>query len=314
MTAPTEAEARAVLIGNLSLFLSVVIWASMLPVTEILLRQWDPISLAVVRLGAACLILNIAFVVTEGPAAYFRTLPWRAIWMLGASGIGVSTLFLIFGIAYSNAIIAGIIVTSGPVIGALLAKLMMGLPFRPGLWVGIALAVAGGLVMALGKVSGDAGFRGGELLILVGITLWLAYSIGVQQRLKGLSQLGITALTSLTGVAVLCGLAAIALGSGLIEQRMSLDMESVVLMAYLACGPAALSILLWHFGVSRAGVTVASMYSNLTPAVVVLIAMTYGSYPTWWHLGGGVLILAGVLYVQLRPRLDRRRAERKETR
>ncbi|MBT5416273.1 MAG: EamA family transporter, partial [Rhodospirillaceae bacterium] len=117
MSAPTETEARAVFLGNLSLFLSVVIWASMLPVTEVLLRQWDPISLAVVRLGAACLILNIAFAVTEGPSAYFRTLPWRSIWILGAGGIGISTLFLIFGIAYSNAIIAGIIVTTGPVIG-----------------------------------------------------------------------------------------------------------------------------------------------------------------------------------------------------
>ena len=38
----------------------------------------------------------------------------------------------------------------------------------------------------------------------------------------------------------------------------------------------------------------------------ILIAMTYGSYPTWWHLAGGVLIVAGVLYVQLRPRLGRR--------
>lgn len=77
-------------------------------------------------------------------------------------------------------------------------------------------------------------------------------------------------------------------------------------MAYLALGPASLGLFLWHFGVSRVGITVASMYGNLVPIVVVLVAIWFGRHPTPLHLLGGTLIIAGVLYTRLRAAVARR--------
>ncbi len=55
-----------------------------------------------------------------------------------------------------------------------------------------------------------------------------------------------------------------------------------------------------YFGVSRVGVTIGSMYHNLVPIVVVLISISLGRYPSLLHLLAGALIIAGVVYIQLR--------------
>jgi drug/metabolite transporter (DMT)-like permease len=58
--------------------------------------------------------------------------------------------------------------------------------------------------------------------------------------------------------------------------------------------------------VRRIGVTIASIYSNLVPIVVVLIAMLEGIQPTTGHLIGGLLIISGVLIAQLWPVVSKR--------
>ena len=55
---------------------------------------------------------------------------------------------------------------------------------------------------------------------------------------------------------------------------------------------------LWHYGVSRIGVAVATMYTNLMPVAAVLVTMWFGRVPSAAQLAGGAVILAGVLYAQ----------------
>ncbi len=89
---------------------------------------------------------------------------------------------------------------------------------------------------------------------------------------------------------------------GVAEVSYDLSWRSLGMLLYLSAGPASFSLFLWHFGVSRIGITAASIYGNLVPVVVVSIAIAAGRYPTVMHLAGGALIIAGVLFAQLRKR------------
>ena len=61
------------------------------------------------------------------------------------------------------------------------------------------------------------------------------------------------------------------------------------------------------FAVSHLGVTVASIYHNFVPVSAVLVAMVaFGAVPTVYHLVGGVIILAGVVYSQIRRHAEKR--------
>ncbi|MBT7647305.1 MAG: DMT family transporter, partial [Rhodospirillaceae bacterium] len=155
--------------------------------------------------------------------------------------------------------------------------------------------------------------RGGELLILLGLCLFNWYAIGAQRWMTGVSQLGIAAITvAISAIAMTVALPFLIL-TGISEVQYSLDGRSIAYVLYLGAGPAAFALFCWHWGVSRCGVTVAAIYTNLAPIVVVTIRMIEGEPPKTEHLIGGGLIIAGVLIAQLMPAVPGRRQTREAT-
>jgi drug/metabolite transporter (DMT)-like permease len=291
---------RHLVTGNLALFIGICVWATHFPVTEQLLRSWDVYSITTARLLSASATLSIAWLLLEknNPRGL---VPWRRIALLGCGGITFATLFLVAGVRYAGAVNAGIVAACGPLVGALLGWLINNERLRSQTFAGMALAVGGSaLAVIAGGVAIESGTAGvGELLILLGSVCFVLYSIGVQRWGRHLSVLAMSALTMATGglgcLAVVASLSA----SGTIVTRFNLDGQSLLLLGYMAVGPASLSLFLWHSGVRRLGVTVATMYSNLAPVVVVIVAIVMGRVPSWMHFLGGALIIAGVMVAQL---------------
>jgi len=270
----------------------------MFPVADHLLATWDPYVLACTRLGLAAVVLVTALALREGRWLVIAALPWRDIWLLGGAGLAVGTTLLALGIKHSGATAAAIISASSPIVAAFVARVLFAIAIPRAVLAGAVLAVGGGVLAALaGRRAGGLG--GGEVLVLLSLTFWLCYSQSAQRRLGALSQLAITALTVLAGAVTLAAALPILIALGIAEARLDLAPPSLALVVYIAVGPASLSIFLWHFGVSRMGVTVASIWGNLVPVIVVLITLAGGASLQALHLVGGVLIVAGALTAQL---------------
>ncbi len=297
-----EWRPRQTLIANGALAISTSDWAKMIPVTEAQLDGWDPFLLTAGRLGLAAVILLSVHCLRARSALLPRTLPWKDIWLLGGVGIAGSTVCLTLGIKHSGAVIAAILAASSPIIAAFLARFFFAIPVARAVVLGALLAVAGGVMAALGDAAELGGIRGGEPFVLAAMVIWVWYSQSAQRRLSGLPQIGIAALTMFAGAVVLILALPVLVLIGVAEVSYDLSWRSLAMLLYLAGGPASFCLFLWHFGVSRIGITIASIYSNLVPVVVVSIAIAAGRYPTVMHLAGGALVIAGVLFAQLRKR------------
>ncbi len=142
--------------------------------------------------------------------------------------------------------------------------------------------------------------------MFLGIAVFTWYSAGAQRWMPGVSQLGITAVTISIGAVALVVMLPVLTATGIAEVRMGWTWREIVLVLYLGAGPVSIALFTWHWGVARIGVTIATIYSNLVPIVVVLISMLEGQQPTASHLIGGLLIICGVLIAQLWPMLSRR--------
>ena len=136
--------------------------------------------------------------------------------------------------------------------------------------------------------------------MLMAMSLWVWYSYNCQRWLRNFPQIGIAALTVSAGALGFATYIGIAELSGFDDIRFGTSTRELIIFGWLSIGPASTSIFLWHFGVSRIGITIGSMYQNLVPVVVVLISISLGQYPTIMHLLAGVLIISGVLYTQIR--------------
>ena len=287
--------------GNVVLALGTSVWGTHFLVTDVLLASWDPYFLTAARLLSATGFL-LTFYTFQTRGRPLNRIPWKAALLLSTIGIALSTVFLTLGVKYAGAVPASIVAAAAPIVAAFVARAGFGMPLRLAVVFGAVIAVAGGIIAALGSASGDAGdLRGGELFILAAITIFTWYSIGAQRWLTGLSHLGITAITITIGGLTMIAVLPVLVGLGIAETRFEFSLSSTAYILYLGAGPASFALFTWHWGISRVGVTIATIYSNLVPIVVVAARMIQGEPPTIGHLIGGVLIISGVLAAQLLP-------------
>ncbi len=291
---------REMVLANLGLLAMVAFWGAFFPVLERLLATWDAFSITLARqvLGTAVLFLAVA--VERRTTTLPRVTAWRPILILGAVGVAIGSLLTSLGVLYSSGLSSAIISTTNPIGSALTAAAFYREPLARGILFGTILSVIGGLVSVLGGQSVEgAHFHGGEILIVIANVSWTWMSMAAQRWLRGYSQLQITAYTVAAGAFwLLLLLPAVAI-SGIVSIRIDLGLTSLAMVAFAGALPIALGNFFWHYGVSRIGVVVASMYNNLLPVAAVAVTVLMGGGFTWWQLLGAAVILIGVFTAQL---------------
>jgi drug/metabolite transporter (DMT)-like permease len=284
--------------GNLLAFLSTALWASSFPATERLLATWDPLLLCLARLGgaAACLLL---IALAAGRLGELGRAPWRDVLLLGALGVAAPVFLLILGQTRADAVTVAIISTTLPLISALMGWALDGERPRLFVFAGILLAILGGSLASLAGTGSAAGPRGGEVLVLGSMVLWIWYSRAALRRLAGLSDVAIGGLTMAAGAALVALVTSLALPLGLTAPRLDLSPPTLALLAWMSMAAIGLSVLLWFTCARLLGLTVAAIHTNLAPFYVMLIALAFGGEVVPQQATGAVLVVAGALLAQL---------------
>ncbi|MGH6931884.1 MAG: DMT family transporter [Dongiaceae bacterium] len=289
---------KTVILANLGFLAMVTMWGTFFPVVETILKGWDVLSATAGRHSLAVLALFAVLTIREREFPLTPALPWRRLTALGLVGMTATSLMTTLAIYLSSGVSSAIVSASNPISSAITARLLVNMPLMPGIVIGTILSTAGGLIAILGGGAGAAEFRGGEILIVIQNLAWTWYSIMAQRWLAGYSQLHITALTSLTGLLGLYAILGLAAATGAVELRAEFSPVTILLFGYVGVLSVATGNFLWHFGVSKVGVTIGAMYNNLVPVAAVLVTVWAGIPPTPAQLIGGAVIIAGVFYAQ----------------
>lgn len=306
--APAASRHTLLLAGGGSL-VNAMVWGSMVPLTALLLAAFDPYVLATARYLVALPFLWL-LVVWRGENPFVAGAPAWRVMALG-SGMAAFSILYTVGIGLSNPITASVILTCGPIVASIMTRVLLKTPFDRALLVALPLTVTGAIVVVLGTPGRSAdgmGFRGGELLLVLAQTCWHWYTIKAQLWLRHLGQIRLSAVTS-TAAAIwlgvlLAGLAAI----GAVPSWSWPGLDMILLLVWVSVSGVAFAIVLWNYSASVLGVPVAALYLNLQPFFAALTAAAIGVSPTWLQILGGLIVLAGVLYIQLRKLREARRA------
>ena len=291
---------RERVLANLALTVMVLCWGAFFPLLERWLEHWDFYSVTLARQVAGAAVLFLGVFAARHKAPLPRPVPWRRILALGFIGVTVGSLMVSIGVMASSGLSSAIISTTNPVSSALTAAIIYRASPAGGVVFGTVLSVVGGLVMVLGDdAGGRAEFHGGEILMVTSNVAWTWMSIAAQRWLRGFSQLQITAVTIAAGAFWLLLLLPAAIALGLVVPRFDFGAESLELIAFAGLLPIAFANFCWHYGVSRIGVVVASMYNNLLPVAAIAVTVWLGGSFTAAQLLGTVIILGGVFTAQL---------------
>jgi drug/metabolite transporter (DMT)-like permease len=221
----------------------------------------------------------------------FRRLSRREFAIAAASGVLLAAHFATWipSLQYTTVAASTVLVTAAPVFVAI-GSTWMGEPVTRGAAVGIAIAMAGTLVVSGGDigVSGRAVF--GDVLALLGAIFAAGYFLigrNLRQRLSLLVYVTVVYATCTVVLAVV-----MVAGGTPFSGYPAATWGLFVLMALL---PQILGHTVFNYLLRDLDPTVVTVGIMGEPVGASLLALAiFGEVPSWWTVVGGAFVLAGI--------------------
>lgn len=175
---------------------------------------------------------------------------------------------------------------------------------QKGFWGAALLTIIGAGIAIYGRSEQSTqwlALQGGEMLIVLSIAAWTAYSILSQRWFPAkVPQLQRTFLTSLGSIPCLLLFWSIAYGSGIVgSPNFHPSAEALRNLFITAAFSTAVGAVTWNIGVARLGINAGVMWQNMVPVFAVLISLlAFQVQPKPEQVLGGCVVLCGVLYMQ----------------
>ncbi len=302
---------RAAWIGTGGYLFASVLWGLNLPLSAALLKHFDPFWVSPLRYVVATLLLGGMVAASIGPRQLRSPIP---LWRVAVLSLYVAAFLSLYnlGLFRTDPMTVAALSAGSPVYVAVVSRLMTGARLERGFWGATTLTLIGAGIAIWGRARAavpsleaptGAGFSlfGGELLVVLGICSWTAYSILAQRWFApSTPQLRRTYLTTVWALPWLLLFWAMARATGLVGPP-NLDPAPLpviqLLVAAVFC--TALATVAWNTGVNRLGIQTGGLWQNTIPVFAVLISLLFfGVQPIAEQLVGGAVVLTGVLYMQ----------------
>jgi drug/metabolite transporter (DMT)-like permease len=282
------------------LVLMALFWSGVFPAVAIALRSMGVYSSIFIRFFCAALILAALLWWREGRVR--RLAPRELVLVIGLALLGNTLYNTLFteGLARVEASRAALIVPTNPAVTALFAALFLHERLGPSRVAGVVLSLLGALwVLTRGDLAALAAleFGAGELMLVLCIFIWSAYTLLGYVGLRTSTPLALTAYVMAAGCVPL------AVPAWLEHAPLAaVTWQSWAALGYLVMFGTVIPFLWFYEGVKALGAARAAQFINLVPPLAVAESILILGEPFTPALGvGSALVVAG-LYLTNRPK------------
>jgi drug/metabolite transporter (DMT)-like permease len=216
----------------------------------------------------------------------------RSLLWLGLIGHCAYQFCFISGVNGTSVSNAALIIGATPVVIATVSAWLGHERLPPLHWVGAFVSAAGiYVVVGHGATFGGATLRG-DLLVMLSVCCWVAYTLGAGRLMARHSPLYVTGITMVVG-----GVPYVLIA---LRQLLTLEWARVSAWTWIALVLSALlalnvAYLIWYIAVQRIGAARTSVYSNVVPLVAMAVAAFWLGEPlTRAKMLGAAAILGGL--------------------
>ena len=282
----------------LLLVLTTLIWAAHSIVGRLAVGQIGPMTLTCLRWGAALIPILLA----AGPSLRQDWPALRARWIylavMGTAGYTVFVALFYVAAHRTSALNLSIIQGAIPALVLIGARAFLGVRFGALQALGAVGTMLGVVVIAaqgdLAKLQALA-FNSGDVMMVVAAVLYAGYTIGLRQRpnVSGVSMLAAMAVAAfVTSVPLMIWEI---LSGGFVWQTWG----GLLVLAFVALGPAFISQLMFMRGVELIGPGRAGIFVNLVPVFGAIMAVVILGEPfAGYHVVALLLVVGGIAIAQ----------------
>ena len=285
----------------LLLSITALCWAGNAIVGRLAAGHIPPVTLSFLRWSIAFLIiLPFAWKHLKRDWGAIRARLGMMI-VLSVTGIGAFNTLQYWALEHTQALNTLLLQSAGPLFVAVWSLILLGVRLTLAQAGGIALSLAGVLVILLhGDLTAltSIEFNKGDLIFTVALAIFGLYSVLSLKRPKihGLSFVGFT-----FGCGAAC-LIPLLIWELLSRPVMQLDATNLLTLFYVAVFPSTLAYLCFNRGVQLIGANRAAPFFHVVPVFGSAMAIVFlGERPQLFHIIGFALVLTGVFVASRKP-------------
>ena len=286
-----DTKKHALLYG--AALLATFLWASAFPATRYALDYYSPISLMVMRFGAASITLIIVGMIKKISLPKTKDLPFFAA--SGLSGVFLYSYLFNTGSVSVPAGVSSFIIASSPIFTLILTRILLKEIVKPICWIGVLISFCGLAVVTLTQTT-EFSFDIGVVLVICAAISSGIYSTVMRILTKSYNALEATTYTIIAGT-----LGTLLFLPNAISEMPQSNLTVNLVVLLMGVFPAALAYLAWSYALSKAKKTAhVTVFSYLIPLISALLAYLWlGETLSVFTFIGGLVIIAGMLLTNL---------------
>ena len=276
---------------------AVILWGFSFIATKVALREVHPFTLLTLRFGiGGFLLLLFQLQKDKRFLKTFSSKDWFSIAFLAIIGISGHTLLQAYGLLYTTAINTGWIIAIMPIFITIAARLFLGEAITARKIIGILVGFFGiFLVISKGVFSFSLfcfGSTFGDLLVLISVLTWTAFTVGGRGFLSRFSPLAAITPIMIVGCLIILPFTWLKWEWNSLS-HLSLSGWMGILFLGIFC--SGLAYLFWYSALEKKDSSIVGMYLYLEPSVTLIGAyFLLDEEIRWITLIGGGMILLGV--------------------
>ena len=269
-------------------------WGANLAVVKLLFETFEPMLLALLRMGISAITLVIVVRWRGLPWPRLRRRQWAQLLACAVVMIYLNQIFFTEGVSRTAAANAALIIALNPLVSALTAALLLGDRLTPARIAGIVLGFSGVAAVVLHRPGAALGGGGlGDLLCLGSVVTWVLGGVMVQRLSRDIDSGLLSALLAVVGTTLL----ALHLGlrpGPVVVHWPRVTVGTVALLVVSSLLATAVGALVWNRALVVLGVARTALYAYWVPIFGVLFAVLLLGEPlTVWHGVGLAAVLGG---------------------
>ena len=278
--------------GHGAALLTILIWGTTFISTKVLLTSFQPVEILFLRFVLGFLALCLIY-----PRRLRLGERRQELWFAAAGLCGVTLYYLLENIAltYTLASNVGVLVSVSPVFTALFSHFLLRREkLRPAFFAGLAVALAGVVLLSY---NGSAVLKldpRGDVLALLAAAIWSAYSL-ITRHISSFGYPVVQTTRRIFAYGLVFMLPALLVFGFQPSLEAVLEPVNLLNLVYLGLGACALCFVTWNFAVGRLGAVKTSTYIYLVPVVTLATsALVLGEPVTPLSAVGAALTVAGL--------------------
>ncbi len=268
--------------------ITILFWSLPYMLTKLALPYFSPFTLAFVRYAVASVVLIPFALIKKVRPPKLRDIPW----FFAAGGTGFFLYMIVFntGAGLVTAATGSIVITSVPVVTAVLARVFYEEKLKAYQWAAVVVEFVGIVVLLL--IGDSFSVNVGVLWLTLGSFLLSSYNLLQRKLTRTYTPLQTAIYSIFAGTLLLCVFSPEAIG-----QLMAAPVITYVYIGIMGILSSAVAYVTWTIALAKAEKTsYVSNYMFIVPFLTTIWGVVLGhEVPGWSTILGGVIILLGVL-------------------